>query len=102
MLLMILPNGVIGACFRGLCVQINQRLPERNDDRATLSRTASQLNPDMISSIEETAIGGSSAANMPVIRPLRPRSGGRGIRGTRHDIGGHSLALLAGRRAGAR
>lgn len=76
-------------------VQINERLPERNDDCATLSRAARQLNPGMVSSIERAALGGSSAASMPLIRPVRPRSGGRGIRGTGYDVGGHSLALLA-------
>jgi hypothetical protein len=94
-LLMIPPNGVIGACFRGLRIQINQRLLKRNDDRATLSRAARQLNPGMVSSIEGAALGGSSAAGRPVIRPVRPRSGGRGIRGTGYDVGGHLLALLA-------
>ena len=91
---MIPPNSLIRACFRMLCVQINKRLPERNDDRATLSRTASQPNPGMVSSIA-AALEESSAANMPSIRPARPRSAGRGICGTGYQVGGHSLALLA-------
>jgi hypothetical protein len=66
-LLMIPPNSVIGVCFWVLCVQINKRLPERNDDRATLGRTACQLNPGMVSSIEGSALVGSSAASMPLI-----------------------------------
>lgn len=94
-LLMIAPNGIIGACFRGLRVQINERLLKRNHDRATLSRTASQLNPGTVSSIEGVAHGDSSAACRPLIRPVRLRAAGHGIRMTRYDVGGHSLALLA-------
>jgi hypothetical protein len=93
--LMIPPNGVIGVCFRVPFLRINERLPERNDDRATLGRTVSQLGPGMVSTSDGSAIVGNSAPSMPLICPVRPRPGGGGVRGTGYDVGGHSLALLA-------